>query len=243
MVHHQKASKTSAKLDRYTIHFDNTEEYHRLKREVFTEHLYYFETENPQPVIIDAGAHIGMATLYFKKIFPDAQVIAIEPHPASFQLLETNVWENGLNDVTCHQVALAARTGETTLFQDASDEHWYSTASFLSGAWNGDQKSVPITVNTVPLTDYLTQPIECLKMDIEGAEYQVLHAAGEKLQIIKHMFIEFHPHAGQDIKLLLELLEKNNFEIKTWKKGKLVDPLTTTGLRIIEATHRSAAKS
>jgi len=235
MVHHQKLTKKSAKLDRYTINFDNSEEYHRLKREVFTEHLYYFETENPQPVIIDAGAHIGMATLYYKKIFPGARIIAIEPHPVSFALLEENVWSNGLSDVESHQVALASKAGQTTFFQDKSPERWFSTASFMAGAWNGDQKSTPLTVATQPLSDFLTQPIECLKMDIEGAELQVLSAAGEKLRTINHIMVEFHPHAGQDIRDLVDLLEKNGFKIQAWKKGLVVNPLEARGLFIIHA--------
>ncbi len=106
----------SSRLNKYTIYHNNSEEYHNLKREVFTSDLYYFETENPQPVIIDAGAHIGLATLYFKQLYPGAQITALEPNPESFQLLEKNLFENMIDDVTTVQVALSDHSGEEHFF-------------------------------------------------------------------------------------------------------------------------------
>jgi FkbM family methyltransferase len=226
---------STAKLDRYQITYDNREEYHRLKREIFSEHSYYFETENPQPLIIDAGAHIGMATLYFKKLFPGAKVIALEPHPASHALLEKNIWDNNLEDVTSHQLALAEHAGQTTFWEDTSQHHWFSTAGFLPGAWNGQQKSSALTVTTVPLADFLDQPVECLKMDIEGAEWQVLSAAAPLLPRIKHILVEFHPHSGQSLLKLVELLEKVGFTTSVWKNGSRTNAATARGLVLIDA--------
>ncbi|MFZ1721277.1 MAG: hypothetical protein WAU07_02110, partial [Microgenomates group bacterium] len=56
----------SSKVSNFTLFHANSEEYHQLKREIFTQDSYFFESDSPTPKIIDAGAHIGIATLYFK---------------------------------------------------------------------------------------------------------------------------------------------------------------------------------
>jgi len=71
-----------------------------VKSEIFTSDLYYFETENSTPFIIDAGAHIGLVTLYFKKNYPDSEIIAIEPNPESFEILENNMYENQIDGIS-----------------------------------------------------------------------------------------------------------------------------------------------
>lgn len=225
----------SAKLGSYLVHFQNGEEYHRLKQEVFTQDIYYFETDNPTPVIIDAGAHIGLATLYFKRLFPAAQITAIEPHPETVRLLETNIFANHLADVTIVPAALHSTAKPKTLYADKTPNKWLSTAGFTSGAWNRTQTSESLKVPAIPLSLFLDQPIDFLKMDIEGAEQAVLEAAGEKLKQVKHMIIEFHPISNQSALQLVTYLTTLGFTVKTWKKGKEINVLKTSGLFLIEA--------
>ena len=223
----------SAKLQSYQIYFNNSEEYHHLKTEIFTHDTYYFETDNPAPLIIDAGAHIGLSTLYFKKLYPAARIIAIEPLPQNLALLEKNIWENQLADVTVIPAALSNQVGDQTFYADETDFQWWSTASFKSGAWNGIQKSAALTVPTRPLADFLTEPIDFLKMDIEGAEQLVLEAAQPHLHLIKHMMIEFHPTAGQSLPELVELLEKTGFTTTLWQDQQQVGSLGKRNNRLL----------
>ena len=52
-----------------------------LYREVFAEREYWFATDNPRPLILDCGSNIGMAILFFKSLYPDAEITAFEPAP------------------------------------------------------------------------------------------------------------------------------------------------------------------
>jgi FkbM family methyltransferase len=225
-----------AKLQKYTVWFENSDEYHRLKGEVFTQDSYYFETDNPQPVIIDAGSHIGLATLYFKKFYPGAKVIAIEPHPENFKLLERNtLWNNSLDNIELHNVALAATSGTIELHTDSTPLHWYSTSSFIKGAWNHAQTSHILRVPSQPLVKFLTQPIDFLKMDIEGAEQEVLVAAGNSIRQVKHMIVEFHPTKHQSLAKLIEWLEEHQFAVSLWKDGREFTLKQAKGLVLVEA--------
>ena len=210
----------TAKLKNYTIHFQNSEEYHHLKREIFTHDQYYFETENPEPKIIDAGAHIGLSTLYFKSLYPAAHIIAIEPNPHLYELLEKNIWENQLENVTIIQGALAETQGTEELFIDASKNKWWSTGSFIKGAWTTQQESNTLTVETWPLSEFITQPIDLLKLDIEGAEHRVIEGSLESLQLVDQIQMEYHSTRSQNLFTLSEKLKELGFRLEYQQDGK-----------------------
>ncbi len=237
----------SSKLDRFTIQYPNSSEYRTLKQEIFTQNCYYFECEDVAlqngigPRIIDAGAHIGMTTLYFKKIFPFAEIIAIEPNPQMAEIFEHNMWQNDCQNVELIQAALGDGTAATTqLFVDASGDHWDSTASFQTGAWSRDQadQSQALTAPAVVLSDFLQEPVDFLKMDIEGAELAALTAARDFLPQIVHCIIEFHPTESQTLKQLLELLERAGFTTTVWRKNRQINPDLARGLTLVEGVRR-----
>lgn len=230
----------STKLGQFTVFYTQSEEFRTIKREVFTHDSYYVDFDTDQPVIIDAGAHIGLSTLYFKRFFPQAQIWAVEPIPNTFHILERNVFENQLTDVTLINAALSDSTGHITLHQDASQHHWHSTASIHSGAWNGAQRTTPMQVNALLLSDLIfqiNQPIDLLKMDIEGSELTVLKAAKESLQQVRQMIIEFHPHAEQPIDALIMLIQQQGFSLEFWQHGRAIQPHRAKGLFYIQAKH------
>ncbi|MBP7768678.1 FkbM family methyltransferase [Candidatus Woesebacteria bacterium] len=198
-------------IEQFEVTCANHEEALELKQEIFSHHNYYFESETLSPRIIDVGAHIGMATLYFKKQYPDARITALEPHPLSFQLLQKNIEENRVYGVELLNVALSSTKATRLLHSDTVD-NWYSTSSFTAGAWNNLQKTEPIRVPTVTLSELITEPIDLLKIDIEGAEYDVLyHTPDEILRKIKHASIELHQTKVGQNDDLIEWLEKRGF--------------------------------
>ena len=227
----------ATRLGNFTVNYHNLEEYHHIKREIFVDHIYYFESENPDPLIIDAGAHIGLATLYFKHLFPAARIIAIEPNPTSFKLLEQNVWENNLSDVKCIHGALIDDDRENiTLFQDVKKE-WLMTTSIHEGAWSGDQKTEPIVVPALKLAQLITEPVELLKMDIEGSELKVLRGARHSLDVVKNLRLEFHSTAPKSLKELLTVLQPYFANMNATKRGvPIEDPAHFVGLCQVSAT-------
>src|SRR5437899_3016680 len=79
-----------------------------LYSEIFARECYRFTSNKPSPVILDCGANIGMATLYFKWLYPAAQINAFEPDPTTFSALNDNVSRNRLQGVSVHNIALGA---------------------------------------------------------------------------------------------------------------------------------------
>jgi hypothetical protein len=126
--------------------------------------------------------------------------------------------------------ALADTRGIIPFYFDKSPDKWYSVGGIHDGAWNGKQKSWKIEVKCRPLTEYLTMPVDLLKMDIEGAELKVLQAAGEKLKAVKHLIMEYHPVAGNALNEVKQTLTRQGFTFEV-KGGKDKDE----GLLMLEA--------
>jgi FkbM family methyltransferase len=207
----------TTKIGRDTVTFFNREEFKILKKEIFQDQIYSINLNSSKTLnILDVGAHIGLATLYFKREFPHSHITCFEPNPNVFPLLEENIFCNSLKNVTALNIALGKNFARRKLYIDNSGYGAFSTASFRKNAWNGKQKSIAIEVKTQPLSKYINGKVDLLKLDVEGVEGEVLRDSEEKgcLENIENMFIEYHPKKGCRINNLLKILKRNSFKLE-----------------------------
>lgn len=225
----------SSRLGKYEVWYENSDEFYELKKEIFSENCYYLELDKEDPVIVDAGAHIGMASLYFKMLFPKARVIAIEPIPDNFRILEKNIRENQLENVELFQAALAPKPGILSIQKPTGEGAWKSGAGIIPRGWKGIQAGVGISVAAMGVKDLLTEQLDLVKMDIEGMEYEVIHNAGPALRNSKHWIIEVHPRKDHRLAEIEKILLQNGFKIEVHKDESSLG----RGLTTITATLRS----
>ena len=169
-----------------------------LYREIFIHRDYDFEAARPDPVVLDCGANIGMATLFFVWRYPDAEVHAFEPDPATFAFLERNIESNGLNNAHPHRVALSDAPGHVAFYRDASNPG-HPMMSTVRTRMPGDE----MVVEAITLSSFLDREIpgrevDLLKLDVEGAEGAVLAdlASSGSLSRVRELVIEYHHHMG-----------------------------------------------
>ncbi|MFH1244249.1 MAG: FkbM family methyltransferase [bacterium] len=203
----------SSKVGKYEIWYENSEEFYELKKEIFGENIYYLEIDKADPTIVDLGAHIGMTTLYYKRLFPEAKVWAYEPQPNNFSLLKKNIEENQVNNVELIQAAVAPKTGLLRLNDPVGDNAWKSGMGIIPKGWKGIQTTREAQVTAVAISEVLNQRIDILKMDIEGMEYEVVRAAGIALRNAQHILIEVHPRAGHRLEEIEKILLQQGFRI------------------------------
>jgi FkbM family methyltransferase len=180
-----------------------------LYREIFLDEIYFFQTNNPQPFIIDCGSNIGMTVLYFKKLYPQSRILAFEPAKSNYALLEKNVTNNNLNDISLIKKALFNKTDSLKLYEPGS------TAGTIQDTL-ARQADYEI-VETTPLSSYIDQKVDFLKLDIEGSETVVLEELAEKnkLKFIEEIIMEFHYNNQSNnnrLSTLLKILEDNHFK-------------------------------
>ena len=159
--------------------------------------------------VIEAGAHVGAFTIWAALRSP-CEVMAIEPNPAVRRLLEANVARLGLAErVSVRPWALAAGGGRRHL-RPAQDSA--GTALVFDPA-AGD-----VEVDSVGLVEVIAVSgfprVDLVKMDIEGAEYEVFGAAGDAtLQAVRHWIIECHSAPGQEPATIEARLKGAGFEV------------------------------
>jgi FkbM family methyltransferase len=158
----------------------------RCLGKVFVDYEYVIPFETNPRLIVDAGANIGLATLYFSGKFPGAKIIAIEPEQSNYDLLVRNC--SGMANVTLWHAAVWNR--DTSLqITNPDAEKWAFTVT--PGRPNGSG----IKALTIPqiLAQSGHDTIDILKLDIEGAERELFRDGCEEwLPRVKIMIIELH---------------------------------------------------
>ena len=149
--------------------------------QIFEQRLYGFAPVRPAPYILDCGAHIGLASLFFADCHPDCSIDAFEADPQVAALAAENLQANGAHQARVHAKAVWVHENGVSFKRSGDD------SAHIGG---DDDPLVP----TVRLKDSLTgeRQIDMLKMDIEGAEYAVLADCAEALHRIDRMAIEVH---------------------------------------------------
>lgn len=192
-----------------------------LYAEIFIHRIYHFAAQRRDPLVLDCGGNIGMSVLYFKEAYPAARVIAFEPDPLVFPYLEDNVHRNQLGNVQLIQAALASRDGNVSFYSDGK------VGSFLARCSDQDLPEgwQRFDVPCVRLRDYLVEPVDFLKMDIEGAEWEVLEDSEDRLRQVSEIVIEYHrlPRFRRTLHKILELLSRSGYECL------VTDPATNPG--------------
>ena len=173
-------------------------------KEIFTKKIYEFNANNPKPIILDCGANMGVSILYFSKRFPNAKILAFEPDETVLPFLEKNIQSQNLQNVELFKKAVWTEESELSFYTD-------SGLGGRIGIEYGNQ--IPAKIKSVRLRDFLNQPIAMLKIDIEGAEYDVLKDCEDKLRNVQHVFLEYHSFYNEEQHLedILSIFKRQGF--------------------------------
>jgi FkbM family methyltransferase len=193
----------TANIAGFKTRFIDFWEFRFLFKEIFLNNEYYFTAENADPFIIDCGSNIGMSVLYFKMLYPNSRIIAFEPGQETFSCLADNVKNNQLDSVTLHKAVVSNKEGLTDFYVSPDNTNSLIMSTKLGRMLNQKQ-----TVQATILSKYIDQEVDFLKMDIEGAELEVIEELSKtkKLSLIKYMVIEYHHHIEKDSDVLSKML-------------------------------------
>jgi FkbM family methyltransferase len=154
--------------------------------DIFVKRSLEFRATTETPRILDCGANVGLATLYFKRACPRARITAFEADPSIAKMLRGNLDANAAADVDVVAAAVWTASGSVRFAADGAD------AGAISGGGSRPDR-VLIDVPAVRLKDYLTaDTVHLLKLDIEGAEAAVLADCTDALQRVEAALIEVH---------------------------------------------------
>ena len=208
LKHQDETNIKSIKLGKLNFHYKFPFEILHTYRELFEEEIYRFTADNPAPLIIDCGANIGLSVVYFKSLYPQSTIIAYEPDEANVALLHKNIEANNFDKVVVKKEAVWIKDEKLYFKSIGSQGSQIST--------EGLQKEHTVEVNAICLSEaLLSQNVDFLKIDIEGAEYEVMKDCANSLSKVKNIFVEYHGKTTDTIKLveILNILENNKYQV------------------------------
>jgi FkbM family methyltransferase len=175
-------------------------------RGVFGEQQYDIALQDPPELIIDAGANVGYASVYFANKYPNAHIIAIEPDPENCALFHRNC--AAYRNVELIQGALwTSRTD--LIIENCADESWAFRVVETPASTNNSFKG--FTVADI-LRHSGKQHIDLLKLDIEGSEEQLFSSDYESwIGHVKNMMIELHGQRCRDV--VLAATQESGFSV------------------------------
>jgi FkbM family methyltransferase len=177
-----------------------------------------------EPVIIDCGANIGLATIFWTRATPNAHITAIEPDPMLASVLRRNLDRAAVRHVNVVEAAAWTEAGLELSF-------WHQGAGggrlTELAALGVDTKDL-VTTPTIRLLDSLDQHVDVLKIDIEGAELEVIQDCAPALGNVDYLFVEYHsfPDRPQRLPELLATIRDAGFRLYVESEHQLPHPWT-----------------
>jgi len=178
----------------------------------------------PGMTAVDVGANIGYLTLQMaRRVGPGGRVVAIEPAADNLAWLRRNVALNGFENVEIHAAGAGAEERERELHLEEGSTRY--------GFYGGGSEAQTVAVREVPLDGVVDGPADLVKIDVEGAEIEVLAgmqrllADSPRLKLI----VEWNPplleRAGRRSEELVEVLSAHGFTLHLIGTGGALEPL------------------
>ena len=217
-------------IARNNIIFEVPKRLHHEFKEIFLENAYSIGIKKEirkNPTIIDVGANVGFFTMFAVSKYPNCTVYAYEPIKSNFQQPLINKGPNSTNKIYCFNKALCGHSGTIKISFDTTDSFTTSATILNSNEIENKLSKTKqyeniksIEVPCLRLCDVFEEhkidQCDLLKLDCEGAEYEVLYNAPEEvLSNIDQMAIEVHEGKGSNENLfsLKKFLTTCHFEL------------------------------
>ena len=163
----------------------------RVFYEVFALRIYKIP-EKEVATIIDIGANVGYASIYFAHFYPNARIIALEPEHSNYQMLLENT--QNYKNILCIQAAIWPEETELTL-QNPQASNW--SFRFAEDTTSG----LPIKSQTLSglMKKFHLKRINLLKIDIEGGEEALFAYDTDWLRFVDCLQIEIHSEEARKL--------------------------------------------
>ncbi len=172
---------------------------------------------NDGDIVVDVGAHAGHYTLISsKRVGQKGKVIAIEADPTNFEILNRNIQLNGLTNVIPLNYAAYSKQTKLKLYLPVEESGFSIYNTIMVNRAKPEEKFIEVNANTL---DYLLQQngiryANWIKIDVEGAEFEVLKGTINILSNSKNIALFVEIHGLNNYRPVIEFLNIYNFKIE-----------------------------
>jgi FkbM family methyltransferase len=175
-------------------------------------------------IVVDIGAHIGLYTIISsKRVGTNGKVVAIEADPGNFEMLNRNIKLNQLTNVIPLNYAVYSKETKIKLYLPSGETGFTKYNTIVSNWANNEDKFVEVNANTLDCLLQLNQireeQVNWIKIDVEGAEFEVLKGATNVLSKSKDIALLMELHGPPNVyrPKVQEFLNLYNFKIELEK--------------------------
>jgi len=199
--HHLRSIKWNDKEVHYrTRSSDMTLIYEILLKSKYKSEYFFPEEINPK-VIFDIGGNIGITSVYLASIFPDALIYVFEPLKDNFEILQKNT--QSYSNIKAFNFGLGSQNGSFKVYLSDDSENFGGVSFYPDGEGNKRESYAECEVRNINdvISEYGISCIELIKIDTEGAEFDILSSISDKV-IRKTSWITGELHGNRDFDLL-----------------------------------------
>jgi FkbM family methyltransferase len=184
--------------------------------QVFLKRQYAQLADRSEPrFIVDAGANIGCASAFLLSRFPNAELLAVEPDPQSFELLCENLEPYG-SRATARHAGVWSHTAELVMEEDRyrDGREW---SHQVRPASPGEDAGIAGVDLARLMADAGHESVSLLKMDIEGAEAVVFSEGyADWIDRVETIAVELHDdsHFGSGSKAFAQAIDGHGFDVR-----------------------------
>ena len=206
----------------YKVYCLATEEDYRNMTEREEYIIEHFQPKNGE-IVVDVGAHYGRYTLIAaKRVGPKGKVISIEADPKNMDMLNKNIKLNKLEHIITLNYAVSSNKSKVKLYTPEQESDYTIYNTIISNRCNPNEKFIEVNANTLDNllqeNEISAEEVDWIKIDVEGAELEVLKGAHNVLLNSKDIaiLIEIHNLAeGRNLyENIMDLLKPYNFKIE-----------------------------
>jgi FkbM family methyltransferase len=174
-------------------------------------------------IVVDIGAHMGRYTIISsKRVGTNGKVIALEAHPGNFEMLNRNIKLNQLTNVIPLNYAVYSKETKIKLYLPEEESGYTIYNTIMPNRAGTEDKFVEVNANTL---DFLLQlkgitDVNWVKIDVEGAEFEVLKGATNMLSKSKDIALLIEVHGSDNYNPILNFLNLYNFKVEFEKSNK-----------------------
>ena len=198
-------------------------------KEVWLQNIYnkFGVNVSKGDTVFDIGAHVGIFSIYAAELSDNGKVYAFEPFIENFKRLENHKKINQKENLFIYNKGVYSSEGLQTLHL-SPDNNTGGHSIHLKN--NGEKK---IEIQTIRLDDFCEKEkinqIDFLKMDCEGAEFEILKSNETILNKVSKIVMECHPYENNTVQSMIQLLERNGFKVNSISNN------STEGIKMLYA--------
>ena len=207
----RNTERVSLKNIRYPIKLRGNSSDYLAFDQIFTDKEYDIDLPFTPKVIIDAGANIGLAAIFFTNRYPESTIISIEPEESNFNLLKENTHK--YPNIIALNHALSDKPNQDLAIVDKGYGNWgFMTEPIIDDVHDTTNLVKTITIQDI-ITKYNLEVIDLLKIDIEGFEKELFETDSESwLPLTRCLIIELHDRMKEGCsKSFFSAISKHNF--------------------------------